>query len=68
MPRTHSIHGRDHHRGEPSVLARMIVLDLPPWEQRDPTGQALIEADKLRQHLAGFTIHLAQVDRCTSRC
>src|SRR5690606_32578959 len=31
-------------QGEPSVLARMIVLDLPPWEQRDPGGRFLIEA------------------------
>lgn len=45
--------------GEPSVLARMIVLDLLPWEGRDPAGQALVKADELRKHLPGFTAHLA---------
>ena len=45
--------------GEPSVLARMIVLELPPWEQRDPGGDALNAADQLRRHLPGFTAYLA---------
>ena len=34
------------------MLARMIVLDLPPWEGRDPAGQALVQADALRHLLA----------------
>jgi hypothetical protein len=26
--------------GEASVLSRMLVLDVPPWEHRDPHGGA----------------------------
>ncbi len=45
--------------GEASILARMIVLELPPWESRDPGGAALAQADQLREYLSGFTAHLA---------
>lgn len=45
--------------GEMSVVARMLVLEIPPWEKRDPRGQALIRAEKYRNHLPGFTAHLA---------
>ncbi len=44
--------------GEASVLSRMLVLDVPPWEQRDPGGQMLAQADALRQYLPGFTVAL----------
>ncbi|MCI0712902.1 MAG: hypothetical protein L0154_22285 [Chloroflexi bacterium] len=46
--------------GEASVLSRMLVLDVPSWEHRDPDGAALGDADRLRQHLSGFTIRFAQ--------
>ena len=42
--------------GEASVLSRMLVLDVPPWEKRDPGGEALKNADLLRQYLPGFTV------------
>jgi hypothetical protein len=42
-----------------SVIARMLVLEIPPWEKRDPDGQALIRAEGLREHLPGFTAHFA---------
>jgi len=45
--------------GEASILARMIVLKVSPWSDRDPTGKALAEADRLREHLAGFTAQFA---------
>lgn len=45
--------------GEASVLSRMLVLDVPPWEQRDPGGQMLNQADPLRQYLPGFTVRFA---------
>lgn len=45
--------------GEASVLSRMLVLDVPPWEHRDPGGQKLNQADVLRQHLSGFTVEFA---------
>jgi hypothetical protein len=45
--------------GEMSVVARMLVLEIPPWEKRDPGGQALIQAERLREHLPGFTAHFA---------
>jgi len=43
--------------GEMSVVARMLVLEIPPWEKRDPGGQALVQAERLRDHLPGFTAH-----------
>jgi len=45
--------------GEASVLSRMLVLDVPPWEHRDPGGQKLAQADQFRQHLSGFTVEFA---------
>jgi len=45
--------------GEASVLSRMLVLEVPPWEPRDPGGAALKHADSLRQHLPGFTVQFA---------
>lgn len=44
---------------EMSVIARMLVLEIPPWEKRDPDGLALVHADGLRDHLPGFTAHFA---------
>ena len=43
--------------GEMSVVARMLVLEIPPWEKRDPSGQDLIQAERLRENLPGFTAH-----------
>jgi hypothetical protein len=45
--------------GEASVLARMLVLEVPPWEQRDPGGKALGTLDGLRHALPIFTAALA---------
>ena len=45
--------------GEMSIIARMLVLEIPPWEKRDPTGQALALAEGLRENLTGFTAHFA---------
>lgn len=45
--------------GEMSVIARMLVLEVPPWEKRDPDGQALVHAEGLRDSLSGFTAHFA---------
>lgn len=45
--------------GEMSIIARMLVLEIPPWEKRDPTGQALALAEGLRDSLPGFTAHFA---------
>jgi hypothetical protein len=45
--------------GEMSVVARMLVLEIPPWEKRDPGGQMLTQAEHLREHLPGFTAHFA---------
>ena len=46
--------------GEASILARMVVLKVSPWGERDPGGQALGKADRLREHLPGFTVQFAQ--------
>lgn len=43
--------------GEASVLSRMLVIDVPPWEHRDPQGLMLTQADALRHNLSGFTAH-----------
>ena len=45
--------------GEMSVVARMFNLEIPPWEHRDPDGQALAEAEAVRQHLSGLAAHFA---------
>jgi hypothetical protein len=41
--------------GEASVLARMLVLEVPPWEGRDPGGKALGQMEALRHILPTFT-------------
>lgn len=45
--------------GEMSIIARMLILEISPWEKRDPTGQALALAEGLRDSLPGFTAHFA---------
>jgi hypothetical protein len=37
----------------------MLVLEIPPWEKRDPGGKALVQAERLREHLPGFTAYFA---------
>jgi hypothetical protein len=46
--------------GEASILARMIVLKVAPWGERDPGGQKLLKAHQLRGYLSGFTVQFAQ--------
>jgi hypothetical protein len=46
--------------GEASVLSRMLVLEVPPWEHRDPDGKTLAQADMQRQFLPGFTVQFAK--------
>jgi len=45
--------------GEASILSRMLVLEIPPWEKRDPGGKLLAAADTLREHLPAFTAEFA---------
>jgi hypothetical protein len=46
--------------GEAALLSRMLVLEIPPWEQRDPGGKRLMKAEGVREHLPVFTAHFAQ--------
>ncbi|MBE2184193.1 MAG: hypothetical protein IAE89_12250, partial [Anaerolineae bacterium] len=46
--------------GEASILARMLVLEIPPWEQRDPGGKQLAQAETLRASLPSFTAHFVR--------
>ncbi|MDZ4767849.1 MAG: DUF927 domain-containing protein, partial [Chloroflexota bacterium] len=46
--------------GEASILARMLVLEVPPWEKRDPGGTKLRQAEMLRHHLPAFTAAFVQ--------
>ncbi len=46
--------------GEASILSRMLVLEIPPWEKRDPGGAALTALDMLRDELPTFTAHFIQ--------
>lgn len=46
--------------GEASVLSRMLVLEIPPWEKRDPGGVALTHFEGVRDELCGFTTHFIQ--------
>jgi hypothetical protein len=46
--------------GEASVLSRMLVLEVPPWEKRDPGGTALAKLETLRDYLPGFTARFIQ--------
>ncbi|MCK6580334.1 MAG: DUF927 domain-containing protein [Anaerolineae bacterium] len=41
--------------GEASILARMLVLEIPPWEKRDPGGKMLARAEAVRRDLPVFT-------------
>lgn len=45
---------------EASILARMLVLEIPPWEKRDPGGKRLALAEIHRSSLPGFTAHFAR--------
>src|SRR5690606_8304900 len=46
--------------GEASILSRMLVLSIPPWEKRDPGGAALTQVEVLREALPGFTARFIQ--------
>jgi len=46
--------------GEASILSRMLVLEVPPWEKRDPGGVKLRQAETLRVHLPAFTAAFVQ--------
>jgi hypothetical protein len=46
--------------GEASVIARMLVLEISPWERRDPGGKLLAQAAVHRDDLASFTTHFAK--------
>lgn len=46
--------------GEASILSRMLVLEIPPWEQRDPGGAALAKLEAVRDYLPGFTAKFIQ--------
>jgi hypothetical protein len=46
--------------GEASVLSRMLVLDIAPWEKRDPGGRRLAQAQSLQADLPSFTAHFAR--------
>ena len=46
--------------GEASILSRMLVLEISPWEQRDSGGKRLFRAESLRTTLPGFTVYFAQ--------
>ena len=46
--------------GEASILARMLVLEVPPWERRDPGGKMLARAEAIRRDLPSFTAAFIQ--------
>jgi len=46
--------------GEASILSRMLVLEIPPWEKRDPGGVMLAKLEAVRDHLPGFTTRFIQ--------
>jgi hypothetical protein len=46
--------------GEASILARMLVLEVPPWERRDPGGKMLARAEAVRRDLPAFTAAFIQ--------
>jgi hypothetical protein len=50
--------------GEASILARMLVLEVPPWEKRDPGGRRLALADAVRRDLPAFTAAFIQWLAC----
>lgn len=45
----------------------MIVLEMPPWESRDPGGTALAQADQLRGDLALIHVTSGDMAGYTSR-
>ncbi len=46
--------------GEASILSRMLVLEIPPWEKRDPGGAMLTKLEAVRDELPGFTAKFVQ--------
>ncbi|MCA0453926.1 MAG: DUF927 domain-containing protein [Chloroflexi bacterium] len=46
--------------GEASILSRMLVLEIPPWEKRDPGGAALAKLEVVRYQLPCFTAKFIQ--------
>ncbi len=46
--------------GEASILSRMLVLEIPPWEKRDPGGTALLLLEAVRDQLSSFTAKFIQ--------
>ena len=50
--------------GEASVLSRMLVLEVPPWEKRDPNGTALATFEGYRAALPSFTAQFIQWIAC----
>jgi hypothetical protein len=46
--------------GEASILSRMLVLEIPLWEKRDPGGAALAKLETVRDQLPGFTARFIQ--------
>ncbi len=46
--------------GEASILSRMLVLEIPPWEKRDSGGAALAKLEAVRDQLPGFTAKFIQ--------
>jgi hypothetical protein len=46
--------------GEASILSRMLVLEIPPWEKRDPGGMALAKLEAVRDQLPSFTARFIQ--------
>jgi hypothetical protein len=46
--------------GEASILSRMLVLEIPPWEKRDPGGAALAKLETVRDQIPGFTARFIQ--------
>ena len=50
--------------GEASVLSRMLVLKVPPWEKRDPTGEALATFESYRAALPSFTAQFIKWIAC----
>ncbi|MBE2267541.1 MAG: DUF927 domain-containing protein [Anaerolinea sp.] len=46
--------------GEASILARMLVLEVPPWERRDPGSKMLARAEAVRRDLPAFTAAFIQ--------
>jgi hypothetical protein len=46
--------------GEASVISRMLVVNIPPWEGRDLHGEALQHLELVRDHLLSFTVRFIQ--------